>query len=209
MVRPIIIEYGVGNLGSVAHACRRAGCEPTIVSSRSELENSSPSHIVLPGVGAIGEALYHLRDRDLDAPLTALARERRVPILAICVGMQMLAETCNEFGEHRGLGWLPGGMTDRISRKGSGVRLPHMGWNEIVVTGDHGGLLDGLETEHFYFLHSYAMSCPQEYLIADTDYHGSITAAVRYDNIFGVQFHPEKSNRAGTRLMANFFGLAG
>lgn len=207
MVDLAILEYGVGNLGSVLHACRRAGCEPSIVSNRSELEGMSPSHILLPGVGAIGEALFHLRSRDLEAPLLNFAQQEKVPILAICVGMQMLAESCNEFGDHRGLGLIPGATTARIAKKGSGVRLPHMGWNDIDVDGDHGGLLRGLEAEHFYFLHSFAMTCCPENLLASTDYHGSITAAVRNRNVFGVQFHPEKSNQAGARLIANFFAL--
>ena len=208
MTKVVIIEYGVGNLGSVIHACRRAGCEPQIVGEGRDLKNMTPSHIILPGVGAVGEALAHLRERDLVDPLSALAHGRKIPTLAICAGMQMLAETCSEFGEYRGLGWIPSAITNRIAPKGRGVRMPHMGWNNISVLGDHGGLLAGLESEHFYFLHSYAMSCDPAYTIAQADYHGSITAGVRNENIFGVQFHPEKSNRAGTRLMSNFFALS-
>ena len=207
MVSVAIIEYGVGNLGSVVNACRRAGCEPSIVGNAEELEIADPTHIVLQGVGAIGEALLHLRARDIEAPLTALVRDSSIPTLAICVGMQMLAETCSEFGEHRGLGWIPGAHTGRIAFVGSGVRLPHMGWNNITVKGDHDGLLDGLESEHFYFLHSYAMRCEAEHVISTADYAGEVTAAVRNGNIFGVQFHPEKSNKAGARLISNFLAI--
>jgi glutamine amidotransferase len=207
MVSVAVIEYGVGNLGSVVNACLRAGCEPSVVSNIDDLERAAPTHIVLPGVGAIGEALSHLRDRGFEAPLSALVRDRGVPALAICVGMQMLAETCTEFGEHRGLGWIPGASTARIAPMGQGVRLPHMGWNNITVTGDHGGLLDGLETEHFYFLHSYAMRCGSGHVISNVEYEGQVTAAVREGNVFGVQFHPEKSNQAGARLMSNFFAI--
>jgi len=151
--------------------------------------------------------LKHLRERDMETPLKALAMKKRVPILAICVGMQMLAETCFEFGKHKGLGWIKKGITDRIAPTASDLILPHIGWNDISTMADHGGLLEGLDGQDFYFVHTNAMKCNDEYQIATAEYGQSITCAVRSENIFGVQFHPEKSSHAGSRLLSNFLAL--
>ncbi|OFX08828.1 MAG: imidazole glycerol phosphate synthase, glutamine amidotransferase subunit [Alphaproteobacteria bacterium RIFOXYD12_FULL_60_8] len=198
-----IVEYGVGNIGSVLHACRRAGIEPRVARDAGELEAQDSSHILLPGVGAVGEALHHLRERGFEATLYNKAFEEKIPILSICVGMQMLAETCEEFGTHKGLAWIPGARVSRLAEKGSGLRLPHVGWNTIQLEGN-APLLEGLGEEHFYFVHTYAMSCSDHYIMARTDYAGAFVSAVRRNNIYGVQFHPEKSSGAGVALLKNF-----
>ena len=120
-----IVEYGVGNIGSVLHACKRAGITPNIAHDGAELGAQAPGRILLPGVGAIGEALKQLRARDFEPVLNRMVFDQKTPILGICVGMQILAEVCEEFGEHAGLGWLPGARTGRIADKGAGLRLPH------------------------------------------------------------------------------------
>jgi glutamine amidotransferase len=203
-----VVEYGVGNLGSVAHACRRAGIEPRIVRDGKEIAARPPSHVILPGVGAVGEALTHLRGRGFEEPLRRLAFDARVPFLAICVGMQMLAERCHEFGAHQGLGWLPGAETGRLAEPGSGIRLPHVGWNTVECEGE--GLFAGLDDRHFYFVHSYVLECDSTLVAGRTTYAGlTFASAVRRDNLVGVQFHPEKSSAAGATVIRNFVGLEG
>ena len=201
-----IVEYGVGNIGSVVHACRRSGIDVRVVSSGAALEAEQPGRILLPGVGAMGEALKQLRDRAFEAVLNRMVVEERVPLLGICVGMQMLAERCEEFGQHTGLGWLSGSATTRLAEKGSGLRLPHMGWNTIEPLSDH-PILAGIGQEHFYFVHSYAVMCDQENQLARTEYGDAFASAVHRDNILGVQFHPEKSGAAGVRLLKNFMDM--
>lgn len=198
-----IVEYGVGNIGSVLHACRRAGIEPLIAHDGAELASQDPERILLPGVGAIGEALKQLRTRNFEPVLNRLVIDRKTPLLGICVGMQILAERCEEFGEHEGLNWLPGARTKRIAQKGAGVRVPHIGWNTIEPTDDT-PLFSGMTDEHFYFVHSYAVQCSDDFVLARTDYGGPFVSAVQRNNIFGVQFHPEKSAAAGVKLLQNF-----
>jgi imidazole glycerol-phosphate synthase subunit HisH len=207
MTKLAIIDYGVGNLGSLIHACNEADCNPVLLSNKADLEKTQATHLILPGVGAVGEALRQLRQRDMEEPLNTLVKEKGTLLLAICVGLQMLAETCIEFGEHKGLGWIEGSSTDRIVPLNSDLILPHVGWNDITLTSDHGGLLEDLDGENFYFVHSYSINCSDKYSIATTEYGPTINCAVRAENIFGVQFHPEKSSRAGARLLSNFLAL--
>ena len=197
-----IVEYGIGNIQSAVNACRRVGADPKMVRSGAELLARGSTRIMLPGVGAIGEAMANLRERRLDEALRRRVIDDGVPFLGICVGMQMLGEVCEEFGEHRGLGWIPGRVR-RLAPVGSGLRLPHVGWNTIEVTGAD-PLLADLNGEHFYFQHSYALQCGEEYVLARTDYGEPFVSAVRKGHITGVQFHPEKSSTAGARLLAAF-----
>ena len=197
-----LVEYGIGNVGSVANALQRIDAEATIVGDGAALLALNADCIVMPGVGAVGEALSLLRERKLDVALNSAVLQRGVPFLGICVGMQVMAESCEEFGQHRGLGWIPGRVR-RLAPEGAPLRLPHVGWNEIAVR-DRGGFLDGLDGQHFYFVHSYGMDCPTEFVAATADYGGPITAAVRRGHIMGVQFHPEKSSQAGTVLLRGF-----
>lgn len=201
-----IVEYGVGNIGSVLNACRRAGVEPAVAQSGADLASQAPTHILLPGVGAVGHALAQLRQRGFEPVLNALAVERGVPLLGICVGMQMLAEHCEEFGTHRGLGWIAGTVTS-MRPLGANLKLPHVGWNEIRVRQPASALMAGLDGQHFYFVHSYAMNCATEYILCDSEYGSTFVSGVRRNNIHGLQFHPEKSNRIGVDLLANFFTL--
>jgi imidazole glycerol-phosphate synthase subunit HisH len=206
-MRIALVEYGIGNVGSVANALGRVGAEPTIVSDGDALLAHAPNCVVMPGVGAVGEALNLLRQRGLQDALNTLVAERGIPFLGICVGMQVLAEVCEEFGEHRGLGWIPGRMR-RLVPESSSLRLPHVGWNEISVRPGN-SFLAGFEGEHFYFVHSYGMECASEYVAATAEYGAPFTAAVQHRHVMGVQFHPEKSSYAGARVLRAFLEQAG
>lgn len=198
-----VIEYGIGNLGSVVNGCRRSGVQPTVVRDGDELRRAECDHIVLPGVGAIGAALEHIRERGLDAALEELVVQQRRPFLGICVGMQVLAEHCEEYGRHDGLGWIPGTVKP-LAEKGSGLLLPHVGWNDIEPdTADP--LFRDLADRHFYFVHSCALICPDELVIARCTYGKKFICAIRKDNICAVQFHPEKSSSSGIAVLRAFF----
>ncbi len=201
-MRVALIEYGIGNVRSVENALVRVGAEPEIVRDGDAMRASKAPCVVMPGVGAVGEALVLLRERGLEAALRQEVISRGLPFLGICVGMQVMAERCEEFGEHKGFGWIPGSVR-RIEAEGQSLRVPHVGWNTIALCGE-GGFLAGLEGEHFYFVHSYWLDCPADYVIARTDYGRPITAAVRRGQIMGVQFHPEKSSVAGAALLRGF-----
>jgi len=202
-----LVDCGIGNVQSVANALRRVGAEPAIVSDGDALRMAAASCVVMPGVGAVGEALALLRERGLDTALNDLVRDGDVPFLGICVGMQVMAEVCEEFGEHAGLGWIPGRVRRLAPRDGE-LRVPHVGWNTITVA-DGPSFLGGLDGSHFYFVHSYALDCPDEFVLATADYGGPFVAAVRRDHIAGVQFHPEKSSGAGEAMLRSFLASAG
>jgi len=204
-MRVAIVSYGLGNVQSVVLAVRRVGAEPIIVKTGQELIDTAPDRIILPGVGAVGAALERLRATGLADGLHQSVQVDGKPFLGICVGMQVLAERCEEFGSHVGLGWIPGTVS-RLTTTPQTLQLPHVGWNNIAVSnaGSPVGNLDGL---NLYFLHSYAMRCPDEYVTATADYGGRFVAAVTRGNVHGVQFHPEKSAEAGAALLQGFFGL--
>ncbi len=204
--RVALIEYGVGNLGSVLNACRRCGVEPVIARTAAELDSASPTHILLPGVGAVGEVLANLRAQDLEPALRRHVLDQETPLLGICVGMQMLADSCEEHGEHTGLGFIPG----RVKHLGPLVGdrpLPHIGWNTIRPAATDDPLWRTVIDEHFYFLHSYAFVCEPEFAACQTEYGGEFVSGVKRGNVYGVQFHPEKSSAAGMRLLDNFFHI--
>ncbi len=200
--RVSVVSYGVGNIQSVLNACRRIGAEARQATTGDELAAQSPQRIILPGVGAIGAALAALRERGLEHGLAERV-DSGVPFLGICVGMQMLAETCEEFGEHRGLGWIPGHV-GRLAPRGERRPVPHIGWNTVELTRPDDPVLRPIDGKDMYFVHSYAMSCPAEFALATTDYGGTFVSAVRRDHIVGVQFHPEKSSALGDALLRAF-----
>ncbi len=209
-----IIDYGSGNLHSAAKAFERASRdigldEPVCVTADAEIIRGA-ARIVLPGVGAFADCRHGLER----APgvLQALERavlEDAIPFLGICVGMQLLADTGLENGRHHGLGWLAGEVAP-ISPGDTALKVPHMGWNDLKLTaaGEGHPVLAGLGGgRHAYFVHSYAFECrAPDQVLAEVDYGAPVTAAVGRDNIVGVQFHPEKSQAVGLRLIANFLG---
>lgn len=200
-----VIDYGIGNVQSVVNACEALQVETRRVTSGADLEAFDPDRIILPGVGAIGAALDRFRSAGFVEPAVRMVREQRRPFLGICVGMQMLAEVCEEFGEHRGLGWIPGRVV-RLAPADNHLRIPHIGWNTVMVADPDDPVIGPLDGRDVYFVHSYAMTCPDSYIAGRCDYGGNFTCAVRRDNIYGVQFHPEKSSRDGSELLRRFMG---
>lgn len=192
-----LIDYQAGNLHSVANALRAAGCDDLVVTADPDAV-ARADRIVLPGVGAFGACAAALRAVDGLVP----ALEQRVlaegaPFLGICVGMQLLAATGEELGRHAGLGWIDGTVR-RIDVAGTDAKVPHMGWNDVVPRVEHALIVPG----EAYFLHSYAFT--GAHVVATTDHAGPVTAAVARENVVGVQFHPEKSQRYGLALLERF-----
>jgi glutamine amidotransferase len=207
-----IVDYGSGNLHSAAKAFERAAKDanlgqPIIVTSDPAVV-AGADRVVLPGVGAFADCRRGLDAVDgMTAALEEAVRKKGRPFFGICVGMQLLAERGLEYEVTEGLGWIAGEV-DRIAPSDASLKIPHMGWNTLNVVRPH-PLLDGLplgaEGRHAYFVHSYALKPAQRAdLVADADYGGAVTAIVGRDNIFGTQFHPEKSQRFGLALIANF-----
>ena len=208
-----IIDYGSGNLRSVAKAFERVADGRKITVTSSPADIIAASHIVLPGVGAFADCMQGLRD--LPGMLEALSQqvlEHKKPFLGICVGMQMLFEKGHEHGIHAGLGWLRGeviGIKESASQSPTpnpqSLKVPHMGWNDLTLHGNH-PLLNGIASgAHAYFVHSYHAQCRDASdVIATVEYGQTITAALARGNIMGTQFHPEKSQETGLRLLKNF-----
>lgn len=198
-----IIDYGMGNLRSVAKGFEAVGLEAGIIDSPREI--AAAERLVLPGVGAFGRAMENLTDRRLVDPILD-AVGRGTPLLGICLGLQLLFEESEEHGRHRGLGLVPG----RVRRLPDGVKVPHMGWNRVWRAGEH-SLFDGIpDGGRFYFAQSYFVEPAGEAaerggpVAATTEYGVRFASVVARRNVCGVQFHPEKSQRWGLRLLANF-----
>jgi len=193
-----IIDYGVGNLRSVEKAFAATGCAAVVSSDERVLRKAE--HLVLPGVGAFGACMNSLTERGFDE----LVRERvaaGTPLLGVCVGMQMLFEESEEFGPTPGLGFLRG----RVRRFSNDLVVPQVGWNQIRQRCSH-PLFDGIrDAAFFYFVHSYYCEPAKDEAIAgETDYGAAYASVVAHQNLCGVQFHPEKSQAAGLRLLSNF-----
>lgn len=203
--KTVIIDYGSGNLRSAAKAFEEVSDGEVLVSS-NPADLAEATHIVLPGVGAFGDCAAGLRVIDGMVPaMEEQVLQNKKPFLGICVGMQLLAEKGYEHGEHDGLGWIPGKVV-KIEPADPKFPVPHMGWNslEIVDGLTENQLLQDTIYGDVYFVHSYQFECEDEFKIATTDYCGAVTAVVARNNIFGVQFHPEKSQKAGLRIIKNF-----
>jgi len=201
-----IIDYGMGNIISVSNALTALGA--TVLTAESPAQLRQASHILLPGVGAFADAMRNLTDRGWITPLEDEVLGNSKPFLGICLGMQVLAEIGMEHGEHQGLGWIKG-RVERLSPQEKNLRVPHIGWNsvhpsELGAETLFRGVADG---EDFYFVHSYAF-IPEDsaYCAAVCDHGGDFCAAVASGNVLGTQFHPEKSQRAGWRVLSNFLG---
>ena len=203
MPRVAIIDYGVGNLRSVEKAFAAAGAEAVVTGDERVLR--AAESLVLPGVGAFAACMKGLKERGFDA----LVRERvgeGTPLLGVCVGMQMLFEESEEFGLTKGLGLLRG----RVRRFEGDLLVPHVGWNRVRFRAPSHPLAAGLAGEaYFYFVHSYycAAEDPRD-VLAETEYGAGYPSVVARANVCGVQFHPEKSQAAGLRLLGNFAGVA-
>lgn len=194
----VIVDYGVGNFRNVQKAFQAVDADVIISDRVADIEAATA--VILPGVGAFGDAIDNLRRRDLEAPVLAAARSGK-PFFGICVGMQLLFEDSEEMGRHTGLGLLPG----HVTRFPAGLTVPHMGWNQIEPTVENPLLVDISPGAFAYFAHSYTcVPTNPDYTIAQTDYGRYFTSAVNHANIFGIQFHPEKSQRVGLQILKNF-----
>ena len=195
-----IVDYGMGNLRSVAKALEAIGEQPKITASADDLR--SASHIILPGVGAFGQCAANLRATGLIDALSDEVRERGKPFLGICVGMQLLFERSDEGGDDRGLGWFAGLV--RRFEPAPDRKVPHMGWNDVEAAND-APMFKGMRNRVFYFVHSYFVepSVPAG-VTATCDYGVAFPAALTAGNIWAVQFHPEKSQQNGLKLLRNF-----
>ena len=196
-----ILDYGSGNVASVYNLLSRLNYKAIISNDSSDIKGSS--HIILPGVGAFGASIERIRNKIEINLLEDEVKIKKKPFLGICVGMQILADKGFEFGEHDGLGWIEG-TVEKIKAK----VLPHIGWNNIQVKKQSPIFSNIENSKDFYFVNSYAFNVKDKNLIiSETSYGSTFCSAVQKDNIFGVQFHPEKSQKAGQLVMHNFLKL--
>lgn len=204
-----VVEYEMGNIGSIRNALNVVAADVEIVAHGDELE--SPDAVVVPGVGSFAEGMENLRDRCFIDPLSELVVDQATPYLGICLGLQFLADCSEEKGKHKGFGWIPGTVT-RLEPEDD-FSVPHMGWNSTKLESmEEAVLFRGLDgSGTFYFVHSYHLdpATTDNSIITARSWHGTdVTAAIKMDNIFGVQFHPEKSQGAGLKLLENFVAFA-
>ena len=201
-----IIDYGLGNVRAFANMYKRMNIDAAIVRSAEELRVATK--VVLPGVGAFDHAMNLLDASGMRPTLDELVLGKKIPLLGVCVGMQILAEDSEE-GQRCGLGWIKGTVRHLSSERGTkGKPMPHMGWND-VVPNQPVGLFSGLGTDAiFYFLHSYHFEClDTHHIAARSSYGANFTCGVTRENVHGVQFHPEKSHHFGAQLLKNFAEL--
>jgi imidazole glycerol-phosphate synthase subunit HisH len=196
-----VIDYGLGNLRSVAGAVERVGHDPVVTSDIGALE--AADKLILPGVGAFGDGMANLRRMQLIEPLTELVQRGR-PILGICLGAQLLASDSQEFGYHAGLDWIRANVV-RLEPQDPTLRVPHVGWNNMHQARAS-ILFEGVpEDALFYYVHSFRIVCAQpDIVIGECEYGQTVTAAFQQGNVFGTQFHPEKSQLHGLTLLRNF-----
>jgi glutamine amidotransferase len=201
-VRVAIVNYGMGNLRSVEKALEHVGAAATITSDADEIR--ACDGVILPGVGAFPKAMERIRELGLDE-LVAERRDAGTPILGICLGLQLLFDSSTELGGAAGLGLLPGEVSELDA---GGLKVPHIGWSPVRWEREGSRLTEGIASEApFYFVHSFAPRPAPGELLGSAAYGGRFACATERDNVFGVQFHPEKSSAAGLRLLSNFAGV--
>lgn len=198
-----VIDYGMGNVNSVKNACEYLGFKTSVTADKKVIQDSS--HIILPGVGAFKDAMANLKKRNLIEVLEDAVFEKQTPILGICLGMQLMCEESEEFGIHTGLRWIKA-RVKKFHFPDQKLPIPHVGWDDITVVQKK-PLFSGLSREEhsFYFVHSYYVECEHKSDIAADCHYGILfTAAFSKGNIFGTQFHPEKSQENGMQVLKNF-----
>lgn len=199
----VLVDYGMGNLKSVGNALECVGAKVKVTSSPEEI--SMADGIIIPGVGAYADGMKNLSELGIVDVLKKEVLQNKKPYLGICLGMQFLADIGFECGKTKGLGFVPGSVVRLNPSEGKRFKIPHMGWNNLKIIQPC-PIFDGLgDNPVFYFVHSYHFEAVNEYISA-VSYHGqNVTAAIWKENIFGVQFHPEKSQGMGLKLLENFY----
>ena len=200
-----IVDYGVGNLFSIVSSLKYLGIESVVTAKADELDNAS--HIILPGVGAFGDAMEKLNGTGL-IPVMSEQVKKGKPVMGICLGMQMLFEKSYEYGEHSGLGWIKGSVCpfeEAFKEKNATLKIPHMGWNSLAFAKSASPVLKYItEGDFVYFVHSYYANNCDEAVSAWAEYGVKVPAVVERDNVFGCQFHPEKSGKVGLEILRAF-----
>ena len=196
-----LIDYGVGNLFSLNSSFGMIG-EEAVVTADPQMIHAA-DRVILPGVGAFGDAARKLRESGLDETVREEAASGK-PLMGICLGMQLLFDRSYEYGEHQGLGLLRGEIRPIAEQITPGLKIPQMGWNALNIQKESSLLQDIREGEYVYFVHSFSAVNCQDRLIATTSYGGELTACVGRDNVWGCQFHPEKSGSVGLKILKNF-----
>jgi glutamine amidotransferase len=200
-----IVDYGVGNIGALLNMFEFLGVDAYATHDGRAIAEATK--LLLPGVGAFDKAMVTLLEKNLRSPLEEAVKERHTPLLGVCLGMQLLARRSDE-GQEQGLGFIEADVRRISVPEGSKLKVPHIGWSNVTATGD--GILfpKSGDLERFYFVHGYHVVCDSPADVAATvDYGSTLTCAVQHDNVFGVQFHPEKSHRFGMRLLSAFANL--
>ena len=208
-MKVVVIDYGSGNLRSVVKALELAARDirkiNKILLTNDSGDLSNADYVVLPGVGSFGDCLAGLKSlAGMRENLNEFAIDRCRPFLGICVGMHLMGSRGVEYGEHVGLGWIKGEVTGLIPQDKE-LKIPHMGWNNVYVT-NKSPIMHGIsESDELYFVHSYHLECEaEEIIIGETDYCYRFVSAIQKDNIYGTQFHPEKSHDSGLKILKNF-----
>ena len=201
----IIIDYGMGNLGSILNMLSRLGFDAKISSDLQEIQEAEK--LILPGVGAFDRAMMNLEEMELIPILNDLVIKEKKPILGICLGMQLLSKRSEE-GELDGLGWIDAETIQFSFTPEQNLRIPHMGWNSVTFQQESKIFQDMYPEPRFYFVHSYYVKCKsKDEILTTTNYGIEFTSAVLKQNIFGAQFHPEKSHKFGMKVLQNFVEL--
>ena len=199
-----IIDYKMGNVGSVLNALNFLGFEAKVTSDADEIKRAS--HIILPGVGAFGEGMFNLKKANILEMLNEEVKKKKKPFLGICLGMQMLAKVGEEGGKFEGIGWVDG-ITRRFNVDEKKNRIPHIGWNEVKFT-KKSTLFKSITKPFFYFVHSYFLDPKKSSVVVGKCMYGeNFAASIELGNIFGVQFHPEKSQSEGLKILENFINF--
>ena len=201
MTRICILNYGSGNVASVSNLIKFLNYDCVISNTLEDIKKST--HIILPGVGAFGASMQKIKEKIPLKDLEVEIFDKKKPFLGICVGMQVLAEKSEEFGDFDGLGWIEG-KVEKIKSK----ILPHIGWNEVMIKKKSPLFVDFEENRDFYFVNSFHFNLKnKDFVISETEYQHKFCSALQKDNIFGTQFHPEKSQKAGQKLIKNFINF--
>jgi imidazole glycerol-phosphate synthase subunit HisH len=205
MSNVVVIDLGMSNTDSVLRAIEECGGSVTLSNRVEDFE--AATHIILPGVGTFQEGMKNIRKLDILETIEEQVFKHKIPFLGICLGMQLLSKNGLEYGDFEGLGWIEG-TVDRFKKTKKNERIPHVGWNEVNLVKPS-PILDGIESgKDFYFVHSFYFKCEkEENKVATTPYCGEFTSVVQKDNVFGTQFHPEKSQKIGFAVLRNFLSL--